>query len=54
MKRVRVKSDGKIGTIIDIGSTEGMYIVEVDSPDEGSIYPLRDCCLDDLEIKAAM
>lgn len=51
MKRVVIKASGKTGTIIDIGSVEGAYIVEVDSPDKGDVYPLRDCRLDELSFE---
>ena len=48
MKRVRIKTSGKTGRIIDMGSIPGSYIVEVDSPDNGDVYPLRDCRKEDL------
>jgi|GEM_PF-3643399 hypothetical protein len=48
MKKVRIKSSGETGTIIDVGSEEGTCIVEVDSPSVEEIYPLRDCRLEEL------
>lgn len=43
MKRVKIKSSGETGTIIDITSVDGIFIVELDYPNKDDIYPLRDC-----------
>ena len=51
MKRVIIKASNKTGTIIDVGSVEGSYIVEVDNPDKGDVYPLRDCRLEELSFE---
>ena len=48
MKKVRVKASGETGTIIDLGSIEDTYIVEMDHPNKEDVYPLRDYRKDEL------
>lgn len=54
MKRVKVKATGEKGTIIDIGSVEGTFIVEMDIPKKEDVYNIRDYKLADLIILKTM
>lgn len=42
MKKVQVKSTGETGTVIDMGSVDGTYIVEMDNPGKEDVYRIRD------------
>ncbi len=49
LRRVRIKDTSETGTIIDLGSVEGTFIIELDVPKEREIYFLRDYHLGALE-----